>query len=195
MRDKSFYLEFRIGSQRRFDALHRFFTALKSEKDQIIKSWDSDAEQDQYDPASEPKWLDFLDDEAVEWFANTFDYNSEEGKTYQQLWNLTEPEIRLSHPMFRPPGNWDFESMVDSLFNGEYTLVDLAQESETDGILYYDPWAGPFGGSESLVALIESFGHSVTFDSWHEDPHRRQPVGWNYALAKQLVAAGKGFTP
>lgn len=97
--------------------------------------------------------------------------------------------------MFNVPGNWDFESMIDSLFNGEYVLVDLVRESEEFGVLYYDPWAGPFGGSESMVQLIESFGHTVTFDSWHQGPHHRRAIGWNYALAKQLVAAGKGFTP
>ncbi len=174
--------------------LHRFFTELETEKDRIIKSWDSDIEQDQNDPAVEAKWLDFLDDEAVDWFTNTFNFNSDEEKTYQELWKLTAPEIRLSHPMFKLPGNWHFESMLDALFNGDYVFVDLVQESETNGVLYYDPLAWPFGGSESLVALIESFGHTVTFDSWHKGPHRRRTVGWDYALAKRLVAAGKGFT-
>ncbi len=194
MLEQCFYLRFTIGSQRRFDALQRFFRALKSEKDRIIARA-SDAEQDQYDPANDPKWIDFLDDDAIEWFTNTFDFNSEEGKIYQQLWDLTAPEIRLTHPMFNLPGNWDLESMLDSLFNGEYEFVDLLQDSETDGTLYYDPWAGPFGGSESMAALIESFGHTVIFDSWHEGPHCRQAVGWDYALAKRLVAAGTGFVP
>jgi len=193
MREKHFYLEFKIGSQARFDALHRFFAALKSEKDRIITLPGSDAEQAQYDPVTDPKWLHFLDEEAIEWFTNIFDYNSEEGKTYQELWRLTAPEVRLSHPMFRPPGNWDFESMIGSLFNGEYALVDLVQESAAKGILFYDPWAAPFGGSEALVALVESFGHAVTFDSWHRGPHRRQWAGWDYKLAKQLVSEGKGF--
>ena len=97
--------------------------------------------------------------------------------------------------MFQLPGKWDFESMIDALFNGEYIFVDLVKENEKQGVLYYDPWSGPFGGSESLVALIESFGRTVTFDSWHEGPHRRQISAWDYELAKQLVASGKGFTP
>ena len=195
MRDRYFYLEFAICSVSRFDALARMFAALKTEKDRIVASWHSDAPEDEYDPAQEPKWLEFLDEPAMEWFANTFDYDSEEGKTYQKLWNLTLPEIRLSHPMFQLPGNWDLETMIESLFNGEYVFIDLVKESDEIGVLYYDPWAAPFGGSESMVALIESFGHTVTFDSWHEGPHRRQTSAWDYALAKQLVAAGKGFTP
>ena len=148
-----------------------------------------------YDPAAEPHWIEFLDETALEWFADTFDYNSEEGKTFQQLWNLTSPEIRSSHEMFHLPGNWDFESMIDSLFNGEYAFVDLVKETKTSGVLYYAPWAGPFGGSESMVALIESFGNTVTFDSWHEGPHRRRISAWDYQLAKELVASGRGFRP
>jgi hypothetical protein len=82
-----------------------------------------------------------------------------------------------------------------ALFNGEYTLVDLILNDGSNGILYYDPWAFPFGGSESLVALIESFGHYVHFDSWHEGSHLRQIIGWDYSLAKNLVAKGQGFIP
>lgn len=195
MRDRYAYLEFSIGSLARFDALARMFDALKAEKDRIVASRDSDAPDDEYNPAQEPNWIEFLDEPAREWFADTFDYDSEERKTYQKLWDLTPPDIRLSHPMFQLPGNWDFESMIDALFRGEYVFISLVRESGETGVLYYDPWAQPFGGSESMVAFIESFGHYVTFDSWHRGPHRRQTGAWDYALAKQLVAAGKGFTP
>lgn len=195
MREKSFYINFQIGSPPRFDTLHRFFTAVKAEKDRILRSWDSDDERDQYDPSAESNWREFLDEGATEWFADTFDFHGEEGKTFLQLWQLTEPDVRLSHPMFNVPGNWDFDSMIEALFNGEYVLVNLVKEMEENGVLYYDPWAGPFGGTEPLVAMIESFGHVVTFDSWHEGPHHRRIIGWDYSLAKELVAAGKGFTP
>ncbi|NET50631.1 MAG: hypothetical protein F6K09_18455, partial [Merismopedia sp. SIO2A8] len=108
--------------------------------------------------------------------------------------SLTSPEVRLSHPMFHVPGNWDFESMLDSLFNGEYYFFDLVKETDITAVLYYDPWAGPFGSSEAIVEWIESFGHSVTFDSWLDGPHHRQTSAWDYELAKQLVAAEQGFT-
>lgn len=195
MRDRYHYLEFAIGAVARFDTLAHLFAPLKAEKDRIIASWDSDTPEDEYDPAAEPHWIDFLDEKALEWFADTFDYDSEEGKTFQELWNLTSPEIRLSHEMFHLPGNWDFETMIDSLFNGEYAFVDLVKETQASGVLYYDPWAWPFGGSESMVALIESFGHTVTFDSWQEGPHHRRVCGWDYQLARELVASGRGFTP
>lgn len=194
MRDKYFYLEFSIGSATRFETFARMFHALKAEKDRIIASWDSDRPEDAYDPDAEPAWTDFLDAETQEWFADVFDYEGDEGKTYHALWNLTAPEFR-THSMFYPPGNWDLESVIGSLFDGEYAFMDLVKESDGRAVLYYDPWAHPFGGSDSMVAWIESFGHTVTFDSWHQGPHRRQTSTWDYGLAKVLVAAGKGFKP
>ncbi|HCO24662.1 hypothetical protein Mal35_57710 [Gimesia maris] len=195
MLDSPFSLEFEISTPARFDALQRFFFALKSEKDQILKSWDSDAEEDQYDPVDEPNWIDYLDEEAIEWFSDFLDLDSPEGITFSKLWELTEPEYRCVDNMFHLPGHWDFESLLESLFNGEYVLVDLRGKTDTTGELIYDPWAGPFGGTEPLVELIEAFGQTVTYDSWHEGPHRRCVVGWDYELAKKLVAEGKGYIP
>ena len=51
----------------------------------------------------------------------------------------------------------------------------------------------PFGGTESLVQLIESFGHTVTYDSWHEGPPKRAAISWEFELAKKLVEQGKGI--
>lgn len=76
MRDQYFYLEFTIGCLERFDALSRLIFAIKAEKDRIIASWGSD----ESDPVRERNWVELLDEPAVEWFANTFDFDSEEGK-------------------------------------------------------------------------------------------------------------------
>jgi len=194
MQEQYFYLEFTIGNEQRFALFTRFFAAIKREKDRVIAAWNAEECPDDYDPVKDPQWLDYLDEEAIEWFSDTFDFAGEEGRTYSALWELTDPKIRISHPMFNHPGNWDFESMIDAIFSGEYVLIGLEKESEEKGVLYYDPWAGPFGGSECLVALIESFGNVVTYDSWCHGPHQRPSVGWDYELARQLVAEGRGFT-
>jgi len=195
MRDRYFYIEFDIGSEARFHTLHRFFTALQAEKNRIFKSGDGRAQEADYHPAKAPQWFNLLDDAAIEWFNDNFDYDSEEGRTYWTLWDLTSPKIRDSHPMFNVPRPWSFDSMIRSIFCGAYALVDLVKETESKGVLYYDPFSGPFGGTECLVVLIESFGHTVTYDYWHSGPHLRGTgtVGWDYALAKRLVAAGRGF--
>jgi hypothetical protein len=195
MLETCFYLEFTVEKKERFNSLYQLFSAIKREKDPIFALWDSDKNKVSYDPTEELNWIEFLDDEAIEWFANTFDFSGEEGLVYQKLWDLTEPKIRLTHPMFNLPGNWDFESVIDSIFNCEYTLVDLIFKDDANGILYYDPWAFPFGGSESLVTLVESFGHSVHFDSYHAGSPYRKIIGWDYSLAKNLVEKGAGFIP
>jgi hypothetical protein len=195
MIETSFYLEFTIGTKERFNSLHQLFLALKYQKELLISDWDRNDSIESYDSDKEPDWSDFLDKEAIEWFANTFDFDSDEGVTYQKLWDLTEPAIRLAHPMFNLPGNWNFESIIDSIFDSEYELVKLILINDNKGRLYYDPWAFPFGSSDSLVALIESFGHHVIFDAYREGSPYRPIVGWDYALAKSLVAKGQGFIP
>lgn len=196
MRDKYFFIEFQIGSQPRFDALRRFFLALKAEKDLNDQlAFGEETDEDQNDSHQVPDWYQFLDLEAIEWFSDTFDFQSDEGKTYQKLWDLTAPGIRLAHPMFSLPGHWDFDSLIEALFEGEYVLINLIQEETTKGVLYYDPWAAPFGGTEPLVELIESFGNTATFDSCEEGPPHRRIVGWDFELAKRLVLEGKGFVP
>jgi hypothetical protein len=192
MPETSFYLEFTVGTKARFNSLHQLFLALKQEKYLIISSSDVNDRIESYDPDN---WSDFLDDEAIEWFADTFDFSGDEGATYQKLWDLTEPAVRLAHPMFNLPGNWDFESIIGSIFDSEYELVDLILVNDDKGRLYYDPWSFPFGSSDSLVALIESFGHHVIFDAYREGSPYRPIIGWNYSLAKSLVAQGQGFIP
>ena len=197
MKDVYFYIEFEITNTDRFIRLQKFFNKLKEVKD----GWTQDTyleeknDRNYYDPVDSFPWQDYLDDEANRWFANSFDYDSEEGIIYWKLWELTAPEIRLQHPFFKTPGNWHFESMLDAIFNGDYSLVDLVKEKEHQGCLYYSPRAYPFGGSDSLIELIRSFGNQIIYDSWYKNSHPKRETEWNYTLAKKLVRLGIGFTP
>lgn len=62
---------------------------------------------------------------------------------------------------------WDLESMLDSILNGEYSLVSLSFDSGS-GRLVYDPLTYPFGGTDSLKALVTTFGFEVAHDSFHD---------------------------
>ena len=198
MKDEYSYIEFKINNQTRFCYLQTFFAKLK----EVKNAWKQDIylEQKQtdlnyQDPVDTFPWRDYLDEQTKEWFNNTFDFNNEEGIIYWKLWELTKPEIRLEHPFFKTPGNWYFESVLDAIFNGDYTLIDLVKEKEEQGCLYYNPRAYPFGGSHSLVELIRSFGNQVTYDSWHKKNSPIQQSQWNFELAKVLVKNKTGFTP
>ncbi len=188
-----FFLEITIGGE--IASLMRMFAVLQQDKDEYWKAaFDSEGDGAQESwPAEDPKWIGYLNETALNYFGPAPD--DEENRIYQQLWKLTNPLVRLTHPMFNRGEKWDFESMIEAIFNGEYTLDELRQLDEQRAVLLYDPWAGPFGGTDCLVALIESFGHRVTYDMWHDGPHKRGGVGWDYALARELVRQNRGFVP
>ena len=197
MKDEYSYIEFEIGDNNRFADLQKMFAKLKEVKNDLIQDvylTEKQTSSDYVDPVDKFQWRDYLDDEAIEWFNDTFDFNSEEGIIYWKLLELTEPEIRFQHPFFKTPGNWYFESMLDAIFNGDYSLISLVKEGDS-GCLYYNPRAYPFGGSGSLIELIESFGNKITYDSWQKKKNPTAESEWNFELAKKLVTKGIGFTP
>lgn len=198
MKDTYSYIEFEFNNLVRFEHLQKMFIRLKEVKDNSAQDICLEHKQeklDYQDPVDDYQWKDYLDPEALAWFTNTFDFNSEEGIIYWKLWELTQPEIRLKHPFFKTPGNWHFESMLDAIFNGYYSLIALVKEKDNQGCLYYQPRAYPFGASESLVELIKSFGNKITYNSRHKHSNPVIESEWDYELAKKLVTQGIGFTP
>ena len=197
MKDIYSYIEFKFSDRERFNTLQTIFYKLKEVKDSFsnLDLPDKENEIDYEDPVDQHPWKEYLDQEAIAYFENTFDYNSFEGIIYWLLWELTEPEIRLHHPFFKTPGNWHFESMLDAIFNGYYMLIDLKQEQSDRGCLYYQPTAYPFGGCDSLVELIKSFGGRITYNSQYKQMKPVIESSWDYELAKKLVKQGIGFTP
>ncbi|MCC0178810.1 hypothetical protein I4641_17715 [Waterburya agarophytonicola K14] len=168
---------------------------MKDEFRKDINLEDKQNDLNYKDPVDDYQWKNYLDEKAIAHFKNTFDFNSEEGIIYWKLLELTEPENRLDHPFFKTPGNWDFESMLDAIFNGYYVLIDLVKEKRDRGCLYYQPTAYPFGGSDSLVELIKSFGNRITYNSRSKHSKPVIESQWDYELAKELVRQGIGFTP
>ena len=180
-----------IYDKARFARLVAFFNKLKAVKNGEVQDDWGDIE----DICSDEIWSEFLDDEAVEWFAGAFDTDGVEGQVYHKLWELTKPKIRVSHPFFIVPGSWDLESILDAIFNCEYDLIQIeAIEGSEEAVLYYNPHAQPFGGTESLVQLLEAFGCRVTYDTWHEGSHRKIEGTWDFEKAKKLVEQNKGVT-
>ena len=186
MQEYNFYIEYKIGDIKRNEKLQTLFLKLKEEKDNYYET--------RIEPSSEIKdWIKYLDSEAKNWFNKIeLKSNSEQRKVYEQLWKLTKPEVRLKHPMFNTADNWSLDTMIYAIFQGDYELIKIEKMNDK-GVLYYNPDGMPFGGTESLVQLIESFGNSVTYDSWHKGPHKRVEIGWDFKLAKELVEKGKGI--
>lgn len=102
------------------------------------------------------------------------------------------PEVRLKHSIFNTSDNWSLDSMLYLIFQGDYELIKITK-TENIGTLFFDPGGFPFGGTESLVQLIESFGNKVTYDHWHAGSHLRPNIGWDYEVAKKYVEKGLGI--
>jgi hypothetical protein len=61
MRDRYDYLEFEIGNEERFERLLRMFDELRKLKEHGHPAGLPGIEED-------PIWLDYLDEEAIDWF-------------------------------------------------------------------------------------------------------------------------------
>jgi hypothetical protein len=187
MNKKYFYINFSIETLERYSFLIKIFNKLKVEKEIY---WDSETVPN----IDIIEWKQFLDDKTYNHYKNlNASSNKEQDEVYYKLWDLTSPEIRINHPMFNRTNDWDFESVIHTIIEGEYELIDLSVKGNK-GTLYFDPFSLPFGGTESLVSLIESFGNKVFFDSWHNGEHKRQKIGWDFELAKKLVSQNTGLT-
>lgn len=185
MRDKYFYIDYDFDNKERHDKFEIIFQKIKEVKEEYYQSESEISYEDE-------DWTVYLDEEAKDWF-NKIELtpNSEQRKVYDALWKLTKPEIRQKHPIFNTADNWDYDSVIEVVFQGDYQLIKV-EKSINKGTLFFDPGGFPFGGTEALVQLIESFGNKVTYDHWHEGPHVRPQIGWDFEVAKKLVDQGKG---
>jgi hypothetical protein len=90
-------------------------------------------------------WLEWFDDRALAHFAT---------------------EFREDDP------RWDFESMMDAWRNGEYQIVGIRRDGDR-ARLELEPEAWPYGGIDSLRALIEAFdGRVIEIDDGSQPPYR-----------------------
>ena len=64
------------------------------------------------------------------------------------------------------PDAWQLEDILDCMLTGEYDLLSVTFSDA--GRLEYDPHSFPFGGTDPMRALLESFGFSVTHDSCYD---------------------------
>ncbi|WP_196888332.1 hypothetical protein [Aureivirga sp. CE67] len=63
--------------------------------------------------------------------------------------------------------HWDFDSILHTIINGEYEFLEI-EKKDNISYLYYNPFSCPFGGTESIKAMIEGFGAEVLYDSWND---------------------------
>jgi hypothetical protein len=124
-------------------ALQRLFAELKKDKD-----------ADEQRPNEE--WLSFFDVEAVDYFFQPLE--KKRIPTSEELqYSFTTEDLYESR---REP-NWDFDSVIEAFFAGEFNLLECENLNNEKGRLTFHVWAYPYGGVGCMVALIEAFGGIV----------------------------------
>lgn len=139
----NFYIEFEIADDEQFRKLSEVFAALLTAKNS--DDWKDDA-----------FWLSFFNDDSK---AHFWWPTEEEIKDWEQRWFSTPPEMRLSDPSLRH--NWHFGSMIDAFRHSDNALLECRRTSDGRARIEFDPYGHPYGGTECMRVLVESFGHRV----------------------------------
>ena len=137
------HVKFKIASLEQMERLTR-----------VVKELRHDKEAGQF--RSDEEWKQFFSAEELQSFWWPSD---EERDEWQRRWFSTPVETRFSDPTLQLP--WDFSSMLDSIRDGEYSLIGVRAEGPQLGVLEFDPEAYPFGGTGCLRALILAYGHTL----------------------------------
>jgi hypothetical protein len=141
------FLEFEISDSARLEILMKVFAALQQAKKSGVFQ-------------GEAYWLDFFDETARSYFWWPTEMEIHDWK---RRWDATPVSRRSTNESLKTP--WLFGSMIDAIHNGEYELVRCIPISEGVGRLLFQPLADPFGGTDALRILIESFGFRVIKES------------------------------
>lgn len=102
------------------------------------------------------EWIKLFSDEDMEhfWWPNEDQY-------YEIKKLFGDLPIRVSDKKENPRDDWDIYSMFEAISGSEYELIGIKEFSEGIYRLEFNPFAYPYGGTESLQKLISSLGHYV----------------------------------
>lgn len=120
----------------------KFFNLLNIEKNSSEKP-------------NEKTLTDFLNDSEKGYFWNP---SEAEMKEWNEFWFTSPVDFRLSPKMPLPP--WGLESMYEAFWNGDYDFISITEINGDYHLIFY-PHGYPYGGTGSMVALVECFGHRV----------------------------------
>ena len=140
-----FYIKFVCTDPERFEAAEKAFARIQECK--ANGEW----------PDSVDAWRPLFDDRAL---AHFWWPTEAELEDWKKRYLATPFDKRHSDPSLDHP--WDFMSMMDAFENGEYDLESLEPAGDGFGMLTYEPFSHPFGGTGCMKAFIEAFDMTVT---------------------------------
>lgn len=136
------YVEFESNGEKALQRLAEFFNLVKAAKNSE-------------EPADESQLSAFLTETEHAYFSNL---TAEEMAEWNEYWFSTPLPKRHSPEM--PTPGWDFASMLDAFWNGDYDLIAIRPQT-TRHVLEFNPHGYPYGGTACLIAVVECFGHQV----------------------------------
>lgn len=136
------YVKFKPKDDESLSRLIDFFELLKYEKDSS-------------ENPDENRLTSYLTEIEKSHFWNP---SKDEQQEWNDFWSSTAVAVRITPKMPLPP--WDLESMYDAFWNGDYDLISIAKENG-EYHFNFNPFGYPYGSTDSMVALIECFGHSI----------------------------------
>jgi hypothetical protein len=139
------HIAFTLTDSERFARLEAVFNALREGK------------SGEFTDAANPHWRTFFDEVALKHF---WWPTPEERLDWQLRWQSTPVDRRHTDPALKHA--WDFASMIDAFYHGDYDLIALDRTSPNTGRLRFDPHGYPFGGTGCMHALIECSGGTIT---------------------------------
>jgi hypothetical protein len=138
------FIEFRVHSEERLQQLARVLVELQREKTTPQRR-SPDELQAIFDPDA----------------LRHFELPAPEERAQRRVDLHTRPVIET--PTTTAAGlRWDFDSMIWSVMEAEYTLIGCERVASGAARLNFDALAYPYGGVGGLVALVEAFGFMVT---------------------------------
>ena len=138
--ESDFYIEFSYKDNNTFRRINNLINYVRREKKAERLNGD------------DINVMDFYTNEELEYFWWPTDAENKEfwEKYYSIPKEQWECDIGLKI-------NWDLESVLDAISNGEYEILGCRIIKANVARIYFDPWAYPYGGNSALVELIKPF--------------------------------------
>lgn len=137
------YIEFEVISEIKLTRLMTIVSELSTRKQS--DDWQDDLQ-----------WKKFFEPDELQYFTVLSESQMQE---WSEFWDSTPIEIRHSPDM--PTPGWDFGSMIDAIYNGDYELINVKRIRDGEALLVIEPRGWPYGGLNPLKALVRCFGHKI----------------------------------
>lgn len=143
MSDPFCYIKFKVASEIKLKRLMTVVSEFSKRKQS--DDWKDDAH-----------WRKYFDVGELQYFA---ELSETQTKEWTAFWNATP--VKKRHSIDMPTPGWDFGSMIDAIYHGDYEFISVKLIENNQALLEIEPRGWPYGGLDSLRALIRCYDHEI----------------------------------